>query len=442
VTPRTVLLPVLLAGALGAAEPAADPRSAEVRAALTSLGRHAATVLVSPDGMGRTDYHVIDGVWRDYEPAWHTGQLVWGLVEAAAVLEDPALLAAARRAGDWWVAQEFRAPHPFAGLLNAWHGDKLGPTLVNWTTVSDGTPGLFALSRATGDPRYADTAVRSARWLWEHTRVPAGTPGGDGLFYNIIDPVRGVVVTDWNPHTQGPDHDPAAARRAGPPPVTELARPNIEGFLFADVARWTGEAVWRERFLAQAAAARARQDANGLWMEFEPNDARTGAVHPRFNLWNAEALLEAFHLSGDRGFLDGARRTVEFHTRIARSDGTMHYAQNVDGNVRTDSVTGSAVAFHGVLLLRLRDYGVAGLDPLIERAVDWILRNRFAATHPDPNLAGAVVDTRQRLVRGRLSLVQRDVGTTFALRFLALYLRDRRGEDVNVHLRGPRPAAR
>jgi hypothetical protein len=429
----------LLAAAVALGAPRA--REATVEAALHELVRYASATLVSETGQGRCDYHVFDGRWRDYEPLWHTGQLVWGLTEAGTVLGDQAALAAARRAGDWWVAQEFRPPHPFAGLLNAWHGDKLGPTLLNWTTISDGTPGLFALSRATGESRYADTAVRSARWLWDRTRVPEGTPGGEGLFYNILDPERGVVLTDWNPHRQGPRYDSAEAHRVGVPPIVELARPNIEGFLFADVAYWTGEPVWRERFLTQAAHALTRQDANGLWMDFEPNDARTGGVHPRFNLWNAEALLAAYHWSGDARFLAGARRTVEFHRRLARPDGTMHYTQNVDGSSRPESVTGSAVAFHGALMLRLRDYGEIGFDEDIERAVDWILRNRFASDHPDGNVRGAVFDTRQRIGGGRLSLVQRDVGTTFALRFLALYLRDRRGEDLNLHLHGPRSAS-
>lgn len=404
---------------------------AAVHEALRESAAYAANVLIQPSGKGRSDYHLVTGAWNDYETHWHTGQTIWGLVEAAKLLEDPALMAAARRAGNWWVSTEFRPPHPLAGLVDAAHGDKLGP-LINWTTISDGTPGLFALSRATGDAVYADAATRSGRWLWQHTRVPDSVENGEGLFYNIIDPDRGIVVTHWNPHKQGAVYDPE--RRYPLPPITELARPNIEGFLFADMCRHTGERVWCERFVEQAEHALARQHENGLWMDFEPNDPATGAVHPRFNIWNAEALLEAYDLTRERRFLEGAARTARFYKGIATDEGTIHYRLNADGSYERDSVTGSAVAFNGILMLRLRGYGVEGFDNAIELSAGWLLKNRFAADHPDPNVAGAVVNTRYKTPGGRTAIIQRDVGTSMGLRFLALYLRSLRGEDVNRYL--------
>jgi hypothetical protein len=43
------------------------------------------------------------------------------------------------------------------------------------------------------------------------------------------------------------------------------------------------------------------------------------------------------------------------------------------------------------------------------------------AAHADPNLAGAVINTRLRHKKGKLWIIQRDVGTTFGVRFLASY---------------------
>ncbi|GAA0483696.1 hypothetical protein GCM10009096_27730 [Parasphingorhabdus litoris] len=408
-------------------------REHSIRQAMAETAHYVSTVLIQPSGKGRTDYDLVSGKWSDYETHWHTGQAIWGLVESAALLNDPSLEAAAKRAGDWWISTEYQDLHPFAGLVDAAHGNRLGP-LLNWTTIADGTPGLFALSRATGDPRYADSATRSGKWLWRNTRVPDSVKGGEGLFYNIFDPSRGVVVTDWNPHKQGAVYDQRVDY--GSPPIEELARPNIEGFLFADMCRHTGDRLWCDRFLEQAEFALARQHANGLWMEFEPNDPKTGNVHPRFNIWNAEALLEAYALTSDNRFLDGAERTATFYRDIATKDGTIHYRLNTDGTAQRGSITGSAVAFNGILMLRLRDYGKTGFDKAINRTAKWLAANRFSPDHADPNIAGAVINTRYKTGGGKAQLIQRDVGSTFALRFMALYLRDLRGENVNAHLTG------
>lgn len=411
---------------------ATNPREAEIAKALGEIATYAGNVLLTDQGRGRADYHMVPGRWVNYEDHWHTGQLIWGLLEAAQVLERPDLVAKARRGGDWWVSTEFPEGHPLAGLVAAAHGDHLGD-LINWTTIADGTPGLYALSRVTGDRRYADTATRSGRWLWANTRVPDGTPGGDGLFYNIIDPANGQVYRDWDVHTQGLPRDPIRAMHDAAP-VTRVARPNIEGFLFQDMCRYTGEDVWCERFVAQADSILQRQAESGLWLDFEPNEADGSQVHPRFNIWNAEALLQAYEVSGDRKFLEAAARTARWAQKVMQPDGSLFYRTSIDGKSTRAEVTGSAVAFNGILMLRLKDYGFDEFTPTIEVLADWLLRNRFSAQHPDPNLAGAVVNTRQKISGGRLVLQNRDVGSTFALRFLSLYLRDRRGEDVNAYL--------
>ncbi|MFO6431454.1 hypothetical protein ACLBKT_15325 [Erythrobacter sp. W302b] len=415
----------------------AAPRVEAVEAALATLADHAAQVLMTEEGRGRADYDMVAVRWHSYEDHWHTGQLVWALLEAGAVLDRPDLVATARRGGDWWIATEYPAGHPLAGLVAAAHGDRLGE-LINFTTIADGTPGLFALTRATGDPRYADAATRSGRWLWANTRVPEGTPGGEGLFYNIIDPATGEVWRDWDVHTQGPIRDADKAARA-PAPITRVARPNIEGFLFHDMCRHTGDKVWCDRFIAQADALLARQHESGLWLEFEPNEADGSQIHPRFNIWNAEALLQAYEVSGDRKYLEGAARTARWAQKVMQKDGTLFYRTSIDGASNRAEVTGSAVAFNGILMLRLKDYGFTEFAPTIDVFARWLIANRYAADHPDSNLAGAVIDTRLKLADGKVALINRDVGSTFGIRFLSLYLRDRQCEDVNAWLNGRAP---
>lgn len=404
---------------------AAVPASAQVpwdkaaiEQALRESGHYAATVLIPETGKGRADYDLIAGEWREYEPHWHTGQTILGLIEAWRITGEPELLAAARRGGDWWVSTEFQPPHPLAGLVDAQHGARVGP-LINFTTISDGTAGLFALTQATGDPRYADAATRSGRWLFANTRVP----GADGLYFNIIEPETGRIWTDRSPHH--PDANPAS--------LTQVARPNIEGSLALDMCRHTGEQAWCDQFIDHAGAVVRWQGPEGLWMAFEPNDPETGKVHPRFNLWNAEALINAYDLSGDRRFLEAALKTGRKMATYQDRHGAIAYTLNVDGSSRPDSITGSATAFAGILWLRLRAHGVGEeFTPHIDRSLAWILANRFSTEHPDPNLRGAILETRVTSGPGGMQIAVRDIATAFGLRFLAMAWREAGAREVSA----------
>src|SRR4030066_1261175 len=59
-------------------------------------------VLLDENGKSRCDYNIIEGKWYDYEPPWHTGQIMYGLVEAFKITNNKKYLRSASLAGDWW----------------------------------------------------------------------------------------------------------------------------------------------------------------------------------------------------------------------------------------------------------------------------------------------------------------------------------------------------
>lgn len=371
----------------------------DVIQALTEIADGIDKVLLDDAGKARGDYDWRTGAWRDYEAAWHSGQAIEGLLWAYRETGEKRYLERARRAGDYWVGLELK-DGPFKGMINAAHGDRLG-RLINFTTVSNGSPGLFHLSLVTTDSRYADVASRAISWLADNMKVP-----GHPLYYNILDPDTGTIWTDKSPH-----HDVAKAS------LTQVARPNIEGSPFLDACLHRRAMRLCKAHDSLARATAQRQGADGLWMEFEPNDPANGTVHPRFNSWNAEAMLRQYGRTRDKRFLRAALATGHANVTMMKADGAFDYSQNVSGKSGSMSPTGSATAFAGILWLGLRAEGYQEFDPHIHAAARWLIANRYPANHPDPNLRGLVVERR---IKGD-SIVQRDLGSFFAARFLAQY---------------------
>lgn len=378
-----------------------------VLAALQDGAHYAAAVLLDEEGKSRCDYNLTEGRWYPYEEPWHTGQVIYGLLEAHRVTGEESYLKAARRAGDWWISLEIKDHPKLKGMLQAIHGDHAGQVIV-FATVSDGTPGLFELTEVTGDRRYAETATRAGRWMLEHMCDLEA-----GLCYDNVDPETGEVFTQSSPFH--PDKEA--------PTLLDVARPNNEGALFLDMYRFTEEPRYRDAFLTLCNSLVERQDEHGLWMDFMPNHPDVGTFHPRFNLWYAESLLDGYDLTGDRRYLAAARRTVMRYLEAQRSDGTIYYKNYLNGEADRSSICGSAVSFTGLLLLRLLEHGAVddSYRERVDRCAEWVLRNRYAADHPDPNLRGAFMNIRLRHRKGKHWLVNRDVGTAFGLRFLAAY---------------------
>lgn len=384
-----------------------DNKKIRIQQALQDGANYAINVLLDEEGKSRCDYNIILGAWFEYEPPWHTGQIIYALVETYRLTGDPAYLDAARRAGDWWISLEI-TDHPIlTGMVNAIHGDQIDDRIV-FATVSDGTAGLFKLYEETGYERYASVPTSAGGWMLSHMYLP-----DHGLFYDFVHYQTGEVLTEDHPYWGNEVRE-----------LYDVARPNNEGSLYKYIYEYTGHERYREVFLALCESLVEKQGPEGLWMDFGPNQKAYDRFHPRFNIWYAESLLDGYDMTGDERYLLAAKKTADRYVKAQQADGTMYYVNYLDGTYNTNSLCGSSVSFAGILWLRLLQYG-AGDEYVdnIERSLEWVLRNRYDNDHPDVNLAGAFLETRMRHIHNGIWYTMRDLGTSFGLRFLADYYR-------------------
>ena len=405
-----------------AVEPALS--HATVVAAVRAGSAAALSSLRPADGgrglVARCDYHMVRGEWFDYERLWHTAVTVDALVAASELLGNRSDLdAAAAAAGAWWASQAIASPPALRGLVNStdvlFHGlgcltDACDGT-QDLSDVSDAAYGVFHLcARNATACGAADAAVTSALYQAEHMAV-AGEPG---MYWSVLN-------------------------KSSAAPLTTDKRTQIEGSLFLQAAQRTSneahKRVLTAAFVAQADATVAYQDEYGLWMMWTPNDNVTGILHPRFNLWYATSLLDAFEATAKNAtYLAASLKTALFYaTRVQRRDGTVYYDTFVNGSALENDLCGSAVAFLLHLAVRLQPHVDAAsrltLAATARRSASWLLANQYSSAHSDPNLRGAFLELDWRhkdpWYAGPHSrvVIHRDLGTGFALPALSAYAR-------------------
>lgn len=382
-----------------------SPGKERILKALNETADYASLILLDENGKGRCDYNIVDGKWYDYEPPWHSGQLIYGLLEAYKITGKQKYLKKAVRAGDWWCSLEIKDHPKLKGMIRAIHGD--GKENIVFATVTDGTAGLFKLYAVTQNKKYADIPTAAGEWMLNNMYEP-----GEKVFYDNVDPVSGEVMKTNSPFW--PDKKDQQ--------LFDVSRPNNEGSLFLDMYRYTKNEKYKKIFIELCESLVEKQDKYGLWMRFIPNNEKEGTFHPRFNLWYAESLIDGYELTGDKRYLEAAIKTVRRYQKATQKDGTFYYVNYLDGRYDDNSITGSATAFTGILMIRLVKLGAGEeFKNNIETNADWIIKNRYSVAHSDKNLRGAVIDTRTRRKSGQIWITQRDVGSSFALRFLADY---------------------
>jgi len=393
----------LLTSALRAGEQ--NDLQQKIRTTIQTAADYAVNVLLDENGKSRCDYNLITGQWQDYEPPWHTGQLIFALTRAYDITANADYLAAAKKAGDWWVSLEIKDNPRLNGMVRSIH--QAGIHYIVFATMTDGSAGLFRLQRLTGVEKYAQVPTRAGDWMLAHMYEPDSR-----MFYDAVDPKTGEVMKHWSPFWPEKKHQT----------LNDVARPNNEGSLFKDMYLYTKNEKYKKVFLDLCESLVQKQGDEGLWMDFMPNDKEAGSFHPRFNIWYAESLLEGYELSGDKRFLDAALKTARFYTKYQQKNGAFYYKNYLDGSANRYSISGSTTAFAGILWLRLQKVGVGDeFEDNIQRSLKWILNNQYPLNHPDENLAGGIMEIRSKVGKGVLQITNRDIATSFAIRFLADY---------------------
>jgi len=401
-----ILICQILTGSFLSAQKDTPPSQAEIMNALKDGTNYITRILLDENGKSRCDYDMLNGKWQDYEPAWHTGQLIYALTESYRLYPDPVTLETAVKAGDWWTGLQIQDNPKLNGMMMAIHG--AGVEYIVFSTVSDGTAGLFRLHELTGNKKFADVPIQSAGWMLDNMYDEK-----NGVCYDMADVVTGEILMDNSPFW--PDKQDQE--------LYDVARPNTEGSLFLDVYNYTGKEEFREAFINLCNTLVVTQGPEGLWMDFTPNEKEDGSFHPRYNLWNAESLLDCYGLTGDRKYLEAAVSTAKQYADVQKKDGTIYYRNYIDGKPEDrGSICGSAVSFAGIIWIRIIELGEGDeFRKNVHSSARWIVNNRFANDHPDPNLAGAFLNSRTRVKNGTARFVNRDVGTAFGIRFLAKY---------------------
>ncbi|MCI6619218.1 MAG: glycoside hydrolase family 127 protein [Prevotella sp.] len=391
----------------GPAAHAQAPTKQELLDAMNASASYAMNVLLDEHGKSRCDYNMIQGKWFPYEEPWHTGQLILGLVQVYEVTGNQAAIEAAKRAGNWWISLEIKDNPALKGMVGATHGDDIGNDQIVFATVSDGTHGLFELSRVTGDKKYARVASNAIEWMYDHMYDPK-----NGICYDLADLKTGGVLTQNSPFYKDKPNQT----------LEDVSRPNTEGSPFKDAYLFTGKKKFLDGQILLSNSLIDKQYENGIWMRYMPNHLEVSSFHPRFNLWYAESLIETYELTKEKKYLEAAARTLRTYAKVQKKDGTIFYNNYTDGKPSDEgSICGSAVAFAGSLWIRMAQHGYTEFSDNYERSIRWILTNRYAANHPDKNLRGAVINTRMRVKKKAIWLTQRDIGTSFGMRLMADY---------------------
>ncbi len=376
--------------------------------AVNGMAAYISTTMLDAQGKSRCDYNLTEGKWYPYEVPWHTGQAVYAMLAAYKETKNPKWLATAKRAGDYWISLQIKDHPKLKGMLGAVHGDAIGDSTIVFATISDGSPGPYELSRVTGDPRYAQVATSAAEWMLKNMYDSA-----NGVCYDNVDLVSGDVQKTYSAFWK--DKKEQA--------LFDVSRPNTEGWIFLDAYEFSKKKAFLDAHLLLSNSVVKLEDKNGLWMQFTPNTQSENSFHPRFNLWYAESLVRTWKFNGDKRYLEAAVLTARTYAKAQQKDGTIYYVNYTDGRAPDrSSVTGSATALAGILWIELAQAGYKEFLPNIERSANWIIKNRYSATHPDPNLRGSILETRMRGRNDKIWLVNRDIGTTFSIRFLVDYL--------------------
>jgi hypothetical protein len=309
-------------------------------------------------GALRGEYSAATRQWDFFCPVWHTGQAIKALVLASKALGRPALLDAARFSAEFIGAERVSdRSHPHYGLIFGFEdrGDQ-----VNTSAVLECVDGLWLLSEATGEARYAEWARSAVDWAARNAYI------GGGLCRDAFE------VRTW---------------RYVPPPwkTDKPGRPLIDDAVFLKGGQ-------RKIFYEIAERLLKEEEPPGNWIGFAPCNPVTGVLHPRQAFWWGDPMIAAYRDSGDKRYLECARRAGEWYRNAMRSDGGLFRATSRDFKTPSFGHETSGIACAALLWLDLwkvtkEEKWLAAM----RKALHYCMSIQFREVR-DANLKGAVLE--------------------------------------------------
>jgi len=289
-----------------------------------------AIALQKPDGWFGKSFNRENPNDDDLALLWGNGRLLVGLMEYHALKPDPAVLAAARRLGDFLlaIAPIFNSQT----MADAFSAEHYASSYICWTQQ---TEGLALLHSATKDARYRDLCAaiseRAERRPGDHVHGYLCSLRGTLMIYNATGDHAHLsrVIAAWDDIAQSGD----VLITGGVPERWSPKKNRTEGCAECDWMRLSLGLFSTTRNPKYLAAAE-----HTAFNEFAMNQAATGD----FGHANLDAAGVPFIVPVRAWWcctLHGLRAFADLHGHVFRGDGReIHYDLPFDGKYRSDNV--------------------------------------------------------------------------------------------------------
>jgi uncharacterized protein YyaL (SSP411 family) len=310
-------------------------------------------------GALRGEYRTAERKWDFSCPMSHTGQALKALVMASRAIEDEQYVAAARAAAEFIGAERNtdRRSKNF-GLIYAY---QYKAEEVSTEALLETVDGLFALAEASGDHKYSEWGLDAAFWVVRNAYV------NEGLFRDAFDVKTGQFVAPWQSDKPG--------------------RPMLDDAIVLKAFRQTKNALCKKVFFATADRLLKDEDPSGNWNRYS-SGPRSPYGNPRQSYWWGYPMIAAFQESGDKRYLDCARRVGDSYLHLARDEsdpflGSLRPSPGID----TSGMACAAILWLDLFHETKEERWMAAA----RRALRYCLNMQFREVQ-DPNLKGALLE--------------------------------------------------
>ena len=200
-------------------------------------------------------------------------------------------------------------------------------------------------------------------------------------------------------------------------------RPLLDDAVLVTAWQLTGDRSFLDMAKRIAETLLEKEHPQGNWMAYIPCSTTRQDIHPRHAYWWGMPMRKLYHATGDKRFLNCFERGAQWYARALRSDGGIIRRTRVDFNTESfgHATSGSACAARYFMQYQA-ETGSTIFEPLLGKALNYCIGMQF--THPqDQNLLGAILEKVTPPYGSDASPYYiRDLGTIFFIQAAAEYL--------------------